>query len=437
MSFIIDKQTLKDLAIFSSNKEKSVFEIFNSTRTRGGAGMLREMFSTPLDNGVLIERRSSVIDGFRKDGTGFPFTPSSLDAAEAYLAEADERTRLANLRLDSMRLVRKSAEYQRIQSGISGIITILRTWKTYTEKLRGTEWGKAFMLSFDMDDSILENQEIINVMKEKEGRRISRKQLCTLDEILRYGNRDKIRKMLEFLYLCDVYSSVAAVAREKGFNKASVSGESDLLDIKGLRHPFISDPVTNDVRIGSDRNIVFLTGANMAGKSTFMKSLGIAVFLAHLGFPVPATEMTFSIRAGLYTTINLPDDINRGYSHFYAEVRRLKRVAQTVGTYRNMLIIFDELFRGTNVRDAFDATVAVAEAFSQIKESIFMISTHIIEAGDELKKSCDNVEFIYLPTVMDEQGTPRYTYKIREGITGDRHGMMIIRREGILDILDR
>ena len=65
-----------------------------------------------------------------------------------------------------------------------------------------------------------------------------------------------------------------------------------------------------------------------------------------------------------------------------------------------------------------------------------MISTHIIEAGEELKKLCNNIEYIYLPTVM-EGSVPRYTYKLEKGITADRHGMIIIRNEGILDILKK
>jgi hypothetical protein len=65
-----------------------------------------------------------------------------------------------------------------------------------------------------------------------------------------------------------------------------------------------------------------------------------------------------------------------------------------------------------------------------------MISTHIIEAGEDLQKKCNNIEYIYLPTVM-EGSVPRYTYKLEKGITEDRHGMIIIRNEGILDILNK
>ena len=144
--------------------------------------------------------------------------------------------------------------------------------------------------------------------------------------------------------------------------------------------------------------------------------------------------MEFSVQNGMFTTINLPDNMNMGYSHFYAEVMRVKKVAESVGGSKNLIVIFDELFRGTNVKDAYDATVAVTEAFAANRNCIFIISTHIIEAGETLKERCNNINFINLPTVM-EGSTPRYTFKIASGISSDRHGMIIINNEGILDIL--
>ncbi|MNY43759.1 DNA mismatch repair protein MutS [compost metagenome] len=153
-----------------------------------------------------------------------------------------------------------------------------------------------------------------------------------------------------------------------------------------------------------------------------------------MGFPVAAAKMEFSVLDGIYTTINLPDDMGMGASHFYAEVLRVKKVAKELKT-KNLFILFDELFRGTNVKDACEATIAFTTAFAAKKNSIFVISTHIIEAGEVLKKNCSNINFSYMPTIM-EGNQPRYTYKLQQGITSDRHGMLIIRNEGILDILE-
>jgi Mismatch repair ATPase (MutS family) len=108
-------------------------------------------------------------------------------------------------------------------------------------------------------------------------------------------------------------------------------------------------------------------------------------------------------------------------------------VAQELSS-KNLFVVFDELFRGTNVKDAYEATIAVTTAFAKKKKSIFVISTHIIEAGSVLKENCNNIQFVYLPTRM-KGNTPEYTYTLEQGITADRHGMVIINNEKILDIL--
>jgi len=95
--------------------------------------------------------------------------------------------------------------------------------------------------------------------------------------------------------------------------------------------------------------------------------------------------------------------------------------------------MFDELFKGTNVKDAYDGTLAVTEAFAEYMDCLFVVSTHIIEVGEALR-SRGNIRFRFLPTVMDGH-RPRYTYTLQEGITEDRQGMMIIRNEGILEMI--
>jgi DNA mismatch repair ATPase MutS len=173
----------------------------------------------------------------------------------------------------------------------------------------------------------------------------------------------------------------------------------------------------------------------MAGKSTFMKSFGIAVYLAHMGFPVAARNLEFSVRDGLYSSINVADNLNLGYSHFYAEVLRVKTVAEQVSQGRNLIVIFDELFKGTNVKDAYDATLQITTAFTRYASCFFIISTHIIEVGEALADKQDSVQFAYLPTIM-EGAIPRYPYRLTEGITSDRHGMLIIENERILEMLE-
>lgn len=144
--------------------------------------------------------------------------------------------------------------------------------------------------------------------------------------------------------------------------------------------------------------------------------------------------MEFSVKDGLFSTINVPDSLEHGYSHFYAEVLRVKRVAEEVGASKDLVVIFDELFKGTNVKDAFDATLAITSAFSAHTNSFFIISSHIIEVGEALRERGGSYQFLYLPTIM-EGNVPRYTYRLTTGITGDRHGMIIIENEGLIELI--
>ena len=104
---------------------------------------------------------------------------------------------------------------------------------------------------------------------------------------------------------------------------------------------------------------------------------------------------------------------------------------EEVASGKHFLVLFDELFKGTNVKDAYDATLAVTSAFAGFRQCFFVISTHIIEVGEALQKTTENVQFAYLPTIMNGK-VPTYTYLIEEGITTDRQGMLIIENEGVL-----
>ena len=447
MSFIVDKQTLNDLGIFSHKKEISIYGLFNNARTRGGAQILEEMFYNPLDNYELIRRRAALISYFQRTGTGFPFKAIWFDAAEFYLSDTDERTRIvashgdktegANIQRKIKKLIKSDTEFEQAEQGMVSLINIINTLDDFTAAMAADEEIRAVTVTLHKIREIIKSDIFEPVLKAKGTEHLTLDQAAFFDNLLRYDHNEEVRTLLDYIYHMDVYISVAGVARERGFVRAEVLPPSEnVMEFKGAFHPMLKKPVSNDLTITSENNIVFLTGANMAGKSTFMKTFGISVFLAHVGFPVPAESMRFSVRDGLFTTINLPDCLNQGFSHFYAEVRRLKRCAQSVNRWPRLVIIFDELFRGTNVKDAYDATVAVTDAFSEKKGCIFMISTHIIEAGEDLQKKCNNIEYIYLPTVM-EGSVPRYTYKLEKGITEDRHGMIIIRNEGILDILNK
>lgn len=439
MSFKIDKQTLDDLAIFGNNRNKSVYDIFNRTRTRGGAKILEDMFLYPLSDVDQINERSSTIGYYRDHAAEFPFRPEIFDTLEFYLGNTDRRTQLMpqenSLERKFKNLMGTDTEYSQIHNGIVCCIELLNTLEAFLKGAKDDTGNKTINDSTAALKGLLKNEAWAWYPCERGKKKLSYDQAVGYDRVFRYEERDRLMKILYHVYLLDVHVCVAGVLKEKGFVLAKAyPNDRNLLEMDGVFHPFLERPVGNTINVDENSNVIFLTGANMAGKSTFMKSFGIAIFLAHVGFPVPAKKMEFSVQNGMFTTINLPDNLSMGYSHFYAEVLRVKKVAQQVQHARNLIVVFDELFRGTNVKDAYDATVAVTEAFAGIRNCTFIISTHIIEAGEVLKERCDNINFVYLPTRMDGC-KPVYTYQLAPGITDDRHGMMIINNERIIEII--
>jgi len=326
------------------------------------------------------------------------------------------------------------SEYEILHKGVLAMTEILCSTKNFIKRLETFEISPFYQSEVDSIKDVLSHERLQSSLNESTFRKYAYPKVASYDQEYRYTLRSELKQLLLHIYYLDVYISVASVSSNRGFVAAkALPVDDNRLEMNGIYHPLLQKAVPNSINIDGKNNVVFLTGANMAGKSTFMKSFGIAIYLAHMGFPVPASEFSFSVQDGMFTTINLADNINIGYSHFYSEVMRVKKVAESLGD-KKFIIIFDELFRGTNVKDAYDATIAVTEAFATKRNCIFIISTHIIEAGSTLKSLCDNIYFVNLPTVM-ENGIPKYTYRITEGITSDRHGMIIINNEGILDIL--
>lgn len=438
MSFIIDKQTLNDLSIFGKPGKPSIYSLFQATHTRGGTRLLEDIFLYPLSEPEKIAGRSALIAYFQKNQVRFPFQGELFDALETYLENKDSRTKILAENDTFHRKLKgymgTDTEYELLHKGILAAITLFNKLGEFIVTLDISScpvYGKELTVMRE----ILGLPQLQWVYREKDTKRLDYARSAEYDNMLRYVYRDKVEKLLHLVYLLDVFTSVAEIAGRHHFIPARImDGSENQILIEGMFHPFLEKPVANDLKISPDNNFIFLTGANMAGKSTFMKTFGICIFLAHLGFPVPAARMDFSVQGGLFTTINLPDNLNMGYSHFYAEVLRVKKVARELARSPHLVVIFDELFRGTNVKDAYDATVAVAEAFAEKRNCTFMISTHIIEAGETLKERCDNIHFVYLPTRL-EGSRSVYTYKLAQGITADRHGMMIIRNEKIIEIL--
>jgi DNA mismatch repair protein MutS len=420
-----DEQTIEDLRIFGKRDSQGLFDLYNYSHTRGAEAVLKEMFTRPLSDQQEINRRSNIIRSFAGMNMRFPFEGALFDMAEKYLMAADEQKKQG-----SQQAVLSEKE---VSNGVTALISLVQQIKAFIESKEVIAM-ESYTKEREVIASLLLDPAFEPVLREQQKAKLSYAAVTAYDLLFRHRERGKIEQLLAQIYQLDVYLSVAKMARDKNFVfPKALAKEQSILRLKGVYHPELAKPVSNDFAMNGSRNVVFLTGANMAGKSTFLRSVSTAVYVAHIGFPVAAAEMEFSVLDGIYTTINLPDNLGIGASHFYAEVLRVKKVAAELQANKSLFIIFDEMFRGTNVKDAHEATVEITIAFAAKKNSMFIISSHIVEAGERLQQ-IPSIGFQYLPTRMN--GTvPEYTYTLEEGITADRHGMIIIRNEGILETL--
>lgn len=493
MGFITDKQTLDDLNLIGKYSRNSVFSLFNHTVTRGGERLLEKFFASPLSSAGDISGRSRLFAFFGSAGIGFPFDRDEFQRAEDYFSNPDAAlfvvSAFGNFRRKAMHLVANEQEFVLHKEGFEAGVLFLKRLAEFAlsvenalqrVEVAGAGVGGAAGAGVGAGDSVggaagdggagvigvfsaelekisafLKQREIVELLRVTAGSGsgvsgssggsgssvglLSFMQFCRYDHLLRYTLSAQLLDLVKLMHEVDLYISVGQYGASRGFSYAScrdVAGDGRFFSVsaKGLFHPALENAVANDICMDSACNLFFLTGANMAGKSTLMKAFSIAVYLAHMGFPVPCSAMDLVVMEGLYTSINVPDNLNLGYSHFYAEVMRVKMIADAVAHGRRLVVVFDEMFKGTNVKDAYDATVCVSEAFALHGESAFVVSTHIMEAGVELGQRCGGVQFWYLPSLLRE-GSPSYSYRLESGVSDDRFGMTIVNNERIVEII--
>lgn len=265
--------------------------------------------------------------------------------------------------------------------------------------------------------------------------KIKSKQINLLDNFFRARKTNELRSVINTIYEIDVLQSHCRLIKEEKFCLPEYSNEeSPIFEAEECIHPLLQDPIPSSFILDSKRALCFITGPNMSGKSTFLKTVGILTYFAHLGIPVPAKKLQIPILNGLSTAINLSDSLSQGFSHFVTEVNRVKNLSLEIQNGNKLVIIIDELFRGTNVKDAYEGTLMVVKLLSKIKGSFFFISTHILEVAEQLANSI-SINFVCFESILDKD-RPIYNYKLKKGITTERVGMQIIKNEKIEEILN-
>lgn len=256
------------------------------------------------------------------------------------------------------------------------------------------------------------------------------------DRELRLRDDKPVSRLLELLGELDALRTMGVSSRDLNWSFPElVEADSFVFEAEGLFHPFLPTGRPNPVRIVGGEPMVFLTGPNMAGKTTYMRAVGLTALLGQVGMGVPASRVRMTPVEVLLTGLNPSDNLRAGLSFFFAEVMRVKTAASHLAEGRRCLVLFDEVFKGTNVKDALDASLAVISSFSRASGSGCVFSSHLTELAEPLR-SGGRVRFYHFDgAVVDGRAT--YSYSLREGVSEQRLGVQLLEEANVPALLAR
>lgn len=218
------------------------------------------------------------------------------------------------------------------------------------------------------------------------------------------------------------------------FNGEEKKITENALDIQHLAHPLLKQEVRidNDFTAKNIREIALITGSNMAGKSTFLRALGINMVLACAGSPVCATKFDF-VPMLISSSMRIIDSLEKGESSFFAELKRLKQIldilaeADKRGEYN--LILLDEILRGTNSKDRYLGSVAIIKQLLKLPAMAFVASHDIELAKLEAEFPTKITNYAFEVENMDTG--LHYPYKIKKGVCQNTNAVFLMQKMGI------
>jgi DNA mismatch repair ATPase MutS len=435
----VDKTTLTDLSIFHNEEEQSVFHHFNFAHTNGGRDYLRLILSTPLESVKGIHDSQQTIQALMNVQEKWPLdliTNGTIIMIEKFYETAiDPYPKQPDLVNSTIYKILHSADYSITKYTITHAISFLKGMHQIL-KLIGSEKKSTQLQSwYDLMEHYLDKPILKEIAEIDKDAKLSPRDNLFYANYLRSHFKRSIFELIDIFCKLDAYMSMAIACKKYSLVFPSIEESTQpFINAKGLYHLLLQTPVAYDIGLNKTENFIFLTGANMGGKSTYIKAIGLSVYLAHIGMGVPAKSMHLSLFDGLLSNIQVEDNIFKGQSYFYNEVQRIKKTLEKISDGKNWLILIDELFKGTNIQDAMKCSTAVIEGLIKMKHSLFVLSTHLYEIGDALKQY-QNIQFRYFETKMTEEKI-EFSYHIKEGISNDRIGYLILKREGVTKILE-
>ncbi len=338
------------------------------------------------------------------------------------------------------------AELQAVERERTGIRSLKvgynRVFGYYIELTRAAQRTHGVPSDYERRQTLTNTERFVTpALKEREAElaaasgRIATLERQLFDDLRRQvaGYAAILRRTARALAVLDVAQALAHVAAARGYCRPDLVADKTL-EIEAGRHPIVEaalppgDFVPNDCTLAAeDRQIILLTGPNMAGKSTYLRQVGLIVLLAQIGSFVPATKARIGLVDRIFTRVGAHDDLAGGASTFLVEMTETARILHRA-TDRSLVIV-DEIGRGTGSYDGLALARAVVEQLHEGTRSRTLFATHLREltALERMLPRVVNQRF----DVVEEAGRLIFPHRVLLGAAGRSYGIEVARLAGL------
>jgi DNA mismatch repair ATPase MutS len=245
-------------------------------------------------------------------------------------------------------------------------------------------------------------------------------------------NHKKMTDWLDVISETDALISLANFTNNhSAFVFPEILEDGFTFQAKNLGHPLLKENkrVCNDFEITGWSKVMIITGANMAGKSTFLRTVGVNLILARTGAPVCAEKMIFT-PIEIYTNMRTTDSLLKDESYFFAELKRIKGVLEWLQKGEHIFVILDEMLKGTNSVDKLNGSKELLRKLVQFK-SVSLIATHDLKLS-EMENEFPQQVFNKCFEIRIENDELVFDYKLSDGVTKTMNATFLMKKMGII-----
>ena len=434
---LVDKITLQDIGLYDTNESIGLITHLNFCKTNGGKAQLDEYLLQPLSSIAAIEQRQEAIKFYIEKMEfleAMKITNGTTLVIEKFF-ESDYKRIPTQISLPAAYWYQwlSAADYSLLRYSLEHLVLFyhqLQKWVLVFET------NKQNPLLEQLVEKIKKYTQHPSLKNLPTVAQLNNPQtVLSLCHFFLYHYKNNTRQLLSHFYELDAYYSMAMASTKYDFVFPTwIESKQPIFEVSAAMHPLVSNAISNNLSLHPDKNLLFLTGANMAGKSTFIKTIGIVLYLAHIGIGVPASKMQLSFFDGLITNLTTTDNVVKGESYFYNEVQRIKNTIVKILDGKKYFVLIDELFKGTNIQDAMKCSSAVIEGLQKLRSSLCILSTHLYEISEGLQEH-PNIQFSFFETTVHHKELV-FHYQLKEGVSQDRLGYLILEKEGVVQLLD-